>query len=44
MYKNEMMIGGAAIMMGLMGVRIATRNKNKKQLDAKIKKLEKDNE
>lgn len=31
-YKNEMMIGGAAIMMGLMGMRVVNRNKNKKKL------------
>ena len=29
-YRNELMISGAALMMGLMGMRIANRKKNKK--------------
>jgi hypothetical protein len=29
-------MGGAAIMMGLMGMRIVSRNKDKKKLDKKI--------
>lgn len=32
-------MGGAALMMGLMGMRIATRNKDKKKLDRKIEQL-----
>jgi hypothetical protein len=36
-YKNEMMIGGAAVMMGLMGLRVATRASNKRKLEQKLK-------
>jgi len=35
------MLASAAIMMGLMGMRVATRNKFKKKLDKKIAQLEK---
>lgn len=40
-YKDEVMLASAAIMMGLMGMRVATRNKFKKKLDKKIAQLEK---
>lgn len=33
-------MGGAAIMMGLMGMRIISRNKNKKKLDKKLEQLD----
>ena len=35
-----MLITGAAVMMGMMGMRMANRNKNKKSIEAKIKRME----
>lgn len=40
-HKNEMILVGAAIMMGLMGMRFMSRNKNKQKLDRRIQELEK---
>lgn len=39
-YRNEMMMLGAAIMMGLMGMRVASRNQNKKKITEQIKRAE----
>ena len=36
-YRDQMLIGGAAVMMGLMGVRVATRAKNKRNIEKKLK-------
>lgn len=38
-----MILGSAAVMMGMMGMRVASRNKYKKKLDKKISELEKQN-
>jgi hypothetical protein len=38
-YKDEMILGSAALMMALMGMKVATRNKYKKKLDKKIAEL-----
>lgn len=35
-YKDQMILGGAAIMIGLLGMRMVKRNKFKKKLDSKI--------
>lgn len=41
-YRNELMMLGAAIMMGLMGMRVAARNKAKKKMDDQVKQALKD--
>ena len=41
-YKDEMILGSAALMMALMGMKVVTRNKYKKKLDRKIAELEKE--
>lgn len=38
LYKNQMMMGGAAIMMGLMGMRVANRNKSKKRMEEHVRR------
>lgn len=40
-YKNEMILGSAAIMMGIMGMRFMSKGKDKKRLEKRIKELEK---
>ena len=35
-YRDEMILGSAAVMMGLMGMKLVNRNKMKKKLDKKI--------
>lgn len=41
-YRDEMMVGGAGLMMALMGVKVVNRGKYKKKLDRKIAELEKE--
>ena len=39
-YRNELMMVGAAIMMALMGMRVASRNKHKKKITDQIHRAE----
>ena len=39
-YRNQLMMVGAAIMMGLMGMRVASRNKHKKKINDQIRQAE----
>lgn len=40
-YKDEMILGSSAVMLGLMGMKVVSRNKYKRKLDRKIAQLEK---